>query len=115
MTERQRSRSRLAFLASVAVAASALANASSQAADTAVKPSAGTLPRAVAEKIALARVRSGRILEGELEVEHERLVWSFDIARPKSAEITEVQIDAHDGSVVSVSRETPAEEQKERG
>jgi hypothetical protein len=33
-------------------------------------------------------------------------VWSFDIATPGTAEITEVQVDAVTGRVVSVEKET---------
>lgn len=40
------------------------------------------------------------------EREHHRLVWSFDIARPGTPNITEVQIDAKTGQFVSVKQET---------
>lgn len=71
------------------------------------------IDRAVAEKTALARVPGGIIKEGELEKEHGHTVWSFDIAQPTSADITEVQVDAMTGRVISVSRETPADQAKE--
>ncbi len=67
-----------------------------------------------AEKIALAHAPNGTIREGELEKEKGRIVWSFDIATPGSQDITEVQVDAQTGQVVSVEKETPKQEQKER-
>ena len=67
-----------------------------------------------AEGIALAKVPRGVIKEGELEKEHGRLVWSFDIATSGTTDITEVQVDAITGSVISVDQETAAEQEKER-
>lgn len=67
-----------------------------------------------AESIALAKVPGGAIKEGELEKEHGRLIWSFDIATPGTTDITEVQVDAVTGSVVSVDLETAADQEKER-
>jgi uncharacterized membrane protein YkoI len=49
-----------------------------------------------------------------LEKEHGRLVWSFDIAQPSTQDITEVQVDAKTGQVVSIEKETPAKEAKEQ-
>jgi len=69
--------------------------------------------RAAAEKTALSRVPGGRIKEGELEKEHGKLVWSFDIEKHGSSNIIEIQVDAMDGKIVSQVTETPAEEAKE--
>lgn len=66
-----------------------------------------------AAEIAMARVPGGRIVEGELEKEHGKLVWSFDIARPGSKDLAEIQVDAHSGAIVSESTETPAQEADE--
>src|SRR6266853_520623 len=63
--------------------------------------------KAEAEKIALAQAPNGTIKEGELEKEKGRLIWSFDIARPDSKDITEVQVDARNGQVVAVEKKTP--------
>ena len=71
------------------------------------------IARAAAEKTALARVPGGRIKEGELEQEHGRTVWSFDIQQNGSSNIIEVQVDATNGKVVSVTTETPADQAKE--
>lgn len=69
--------------------------------------------RAAAEKTALTQVPGGRIAEGELEREHGHLVWSFDITQTTTKNVTEVQVDAVNGKVVSVAIETPADQAKE--
>ena len=66
-----------------------------------------------AEGIALAKVPGGSIAEGELEVEHHRLIWSFDVKVPGHPGITEVIVDAKTGAVVGVSHEGPADEARE--
>src|SRR5258705_150188 len=55
-----------------------------------------------AEKIALAKVPDGKIVEGGLEEEGGKLIWSFDIARPGTKDITEVHVDAIIGKVINV-------------
>jgi uncharacterized membrane protein YkoI len=70
--------------------------------------------KADAEKIALAKAPGGTIKEGELEKEKGKLIWSFDISIPGSANIKEVQVDAITGEVVSVEAETPSKEAKEK-
>lgn len=71
------------------------------------------IARATAEQTALRRVPGGTIQEGELETEHGRRVWSFDIAQPSSRNITEVQVDATTGEIVSIATETPDDQAKE--
>ena len=66
-----------------------------------------------AAKIALARVPDGTIKSAELETEHGRLIWSFDISRPKTPNITEVQVDAKKGKIVSEQTETPSQQATE--
>src|ERR1700716_3075640 len=66
-----------------------------------------------AEKTALAKVPNGKIKSGELEKEHGKLVWSFDISTPHSKNITEVQVDAKTGKIVIVAIETPKDQAKE--
>lgn len=58
-----------------------------------------------AEKTALARVPNGTIQESELEKEHGKLQWSFDVATPNSKDITEVNVDAMTGDVISTGKE----------
>ena len=72
------------------------------------------ISRADAEKTVLAKVPGGKILEGELEEEKGKLIWSFDISMPGSKNITEVQVNALTGEVVSVDIETPAQQEKEK-
>jgi uncharacterized membrane protein YkoI len=70
--------------------------------------------RADAEKTALAQAPGGTVKEAELEKEKGKLVWSFDIATPDSKDITEVTVDAISGEFVSVEKETPGKEAKEK-
>jgi N-methylhydantoinase A/oxoprolinase/acetone carboxylase beta subunit len=56
----------------------------------------------------------GEIQEEELEKEHGKLVYSFDIRATGQKDITEVQVSAIDGSIVSVEKETAASEAKEK-
>ncbi len=72
------------------------------------------LSKTDAEKIALTRTPGGTVKESELEKEHGRLVWSFDIATPGTNDITEVQVDAVTGQIVSVEIETPAKQRAEK-
>ncbi len=53
----------------------------------------------------MTRAPNGTIKESELEKNCGKLIWSFDIATPDSKEITEVNVDAIDGSIVSVEKE----------
>lgn len=70
--------------------------------------------RADAESLAMARVPGGTIKEGELEKEHGKLIWSFDIATPGTKDMTEVHIDAVTGQVLNVEKETSADQEKEK-
>jgi uncharacterized membrane protein YkoI len=66
-----------------------------------------------AEKTALARVPNGAIKEAEIEKEHGKLIWSFDLTTPDTKDITEVNVDAITGDVVSVEQEAAESEAKE--
>jgi uncharacterized membrane protein YkoI len=70
-----------------------------------------------AQQIALKRA-PGNVESGELEREHGKLVYSFDI-RNSNGTITEVQVSAISGKVVRVEHETKkqeaAEMKKEKG
>ncbi|MBW4028381.1 MAG: peptidase M4 [Acidobacteria bacterium] len=68
------------------------------------------ITKAKAEQIALAREK-GKIKSGELEKEHGRMIYSFDI-QTKDA-IHEVNVDANTGVIVEDSVESPADEAKE--
>jgi len=71
------------------------------------------ITQAAAEKTALAKVPGGKIKSAELEKEHGKLIWSFDISTPKSKNITEVQVDAKTGKIISTQVETPKAQAKE--
>jgi uncharacterized membrane protein YkoI len=61
-------------------------------------------------KAALSQVPQGKIQSAELEMEHGKFIWSFDISRHGSKNITEVQVDAKTGKVVSTRIETPEDQ-----
>jgi hypothetical protein len=67
-----------------------------------------------ARQEALALVPQGHVVSAELEREHGKRVYSFDIRRAGKSGIEEVQIDAYSGKLVSQVHETPAEERKEK-
>lgn len=71
------------------------------------------ITKAEAEKTALAKVPNGTISASELEKEHGKLIWSFDIASPNSKNITEVQVDAKTGALANLQVETPKDQAKE--
>src|SRR5438105_10731549 len=71
------------------------------------------ITQAEAEKAALAKVPNGKIKAAELEKEHGKLIWSFDISTPKSKNIIEIQVDAKIGKVVSTRIETPKDQAAE--
>ncbi|HEY0659475.1 MAG TPA: PepSY domain-containing protein [Pyrinomonadaceae bacterium] len=65
-----------------------------------------------ARETALKRA-PGTIEEGTLEKENGKLIYSFDI-RTSDREITEVQVDAKTGEIVSVEKEDAAKEAAEK-
>jgi uncharacterized membrane protein YkoI len=71
------------------------------------------ISEAAARATALAQVKGGRVQSAELEREAGKLVWSFDIARPGSKNVTEIWVDAHTGRILSKKQETPAEQARE--
>jgi peptidase YpeB-like protein len=72
------------------------------------------VPSDSAMRTAIAKVPGGTIREAELEKEHGRLVYSFDIRDPKKSGVEEVLVDAKTGKVVSAKHESAAAEAKER-
>ena len=65
------------------------------------------ISKETAEQTALAKVPGGAIKDGELEKENGKLQWSFDVAAPGSTDITEVNVDAINGQVISADKEAP--------
>jgi uncharacterized membrane protein YkoI len=66
-----------------------------------------------ARATALREVPNGTVKSSELEREHGKLIYSFDISVPGKTGIEEVAVNAIDGSVVSHAHETPKMEKKE--
>jgi uncharacterized membrane protein YkoI len=66
-----------------------------------------------ASKTAMSRVPKGQIETVELEEEHGKLIYSYDIRVAGKSGIDEVAVSATTGKVVAVSHETPADEKKE--
>jgi uncharacterized membrane protein YkoI len=64
------------------------------------------ITKAQAEQVALAQVPHGRVKTAEIENEKGHLVWSFDISRPNTKDITEILVDARSGKIVSKQTET---------
>jgi uncharacterized membrane protein YkoI len=72
------------------------------------------ISKAQAEKIALAKVPTGKIQSEEIENEHHTLVWSFDIVKRGTNNVTEVLVNAKTGKIVSINQETPGDQAKEK-
>ncbi len=66
-----------------------------------------------AEQIALVKVSRGIVKSAEIEKEKGHLVWSFDIARPGTHDITEVLVDAKTGRIISTQTESPSDQANE--
>lgn len=66
-----------------------------------------------AREIALKQVSGGKIESGELEREHGKLIYSFDVKTGKSG-VTEVNVNAIDGKIVGVQKENAAKEAVEK-
>src|SRR6266404_5248256 len=71
------------------------------------------ISKSQAEKTALAKIPNGAIQSGELEREHGKLVWSFDIGTNSTKNVTEVQVDAKSGKIISAKTETPVDQARE--
>jgi uncharacterized membrane protein YkoI len=98
----------------VAIAALGVAGCASEKQEQAQMQAQAKISKEQAQQTALAKVPGGAIKESELENEHGKLIWSFDVATPGTKNITEVNVDAITGAVVSVETETPAQQAKEK-
>ena len=98
----------LAFIAVVSVSGALFAASSESELMKEAKVS-----KSQAEKTALGKVPHGVIKSEELEREHGKLIWSFDIATSGAKNITEVQVDAKTRKIVSIQVETPKDQAKE--
>ena len=61
---------------------------------------------------AALRAVPGAVKESDLETEHGRLIYSFEIKRPGQHGITEVNVSAMDGSIVDIHREHAGKSRK---
>ncbi len=66
-----------------------------------------------ARKIALARV-PGTVRSEELEREHRRIIYSYDIEQSGKPGVEEVQVDAKSGKIVSIKHESDKSEEREK-
>ncbi len=108
---------KIAFLSLLLIGVVAMSSVNVSAQEREEKPDATLASQAKitmkkAKSIALARA-PGKIEDAELEKEHGKLVYSFDI-RNKRGTITEVQVNAKNGKIVSVAEENAAAEKKEK-
>ena len=71
------------------------------------------ITKAEAERVALAKVSQGVVKSAEIENEKGHLVWSFDIAKPGTRDITEILVDAKTGKIISTQTESPRDQAKE--
>ena len=69
--------------------------------------------KAVATKTALSRMPGARVKSAEIEREHGHLIWSFDLAQAGNPGVTEIQVSAITGKVVSQQHESGAHESAE--
>jgi uncharacterized membrane protein YkoI len=68
-----------------------------------------------AKEIALKHVKKGsRIASSELEREHGKLIYSFDIREPQRKDVTEVNVNAIDGKIVAIGHENASTEAAEK-
>lgn len=73
------------------------------------------IPLETARATALAKVPHGEVRSEELEQEHGKLIYSFDIAVPGKTGVEEVNVSAIDGKVLGVHHETAKDERREAG
>ena len=66
-----------------------------------------------ARSLAMKEVPGGKIQSSELEREHGKLIYSYDIKVAGKSGIEEVNIDALTGALVAHEHETPTAEKKE--
>lgn len=76
-------------------------------------PPAPKISNEVATRTAVAAVPHGIVKSSELETEHGRLIYSYDIAVTGKSGVEEVQVDAMTGRIVSRKHEGPLKERAE--
>ena len=99
-----------------ATAVSTPAVASAQTKTAKAKPSLASQAKISldsARVLALAVVPTGTVKSSELEREHGKLIYSFDITVPNKTGVEEVNISAINGKLVAHKHESPKAEKKE--
>ncbi len=71
------------------------------------------ISKEAASQIALASVPGAAIKSAELEKEHGHLQWSFDLTTPQTNQVTEVNVDAITGKILSTQAESASDENRE--
>jgi hypothetical protein len=99
------------LLTALALAAASLAMAAEAPPAKLLKEA--KVSEAAARGTALAKVHGGTILSSELEREKGRLIWSFDISTPGTRNVTEIQVSAMSGKIVSTQVESASKEAAE--
>ena len=97
----------------IAAALAGCATEENEQAEQAKLMSEAKVTQSDAQATAMAQVPNGTVKEGELEKEKGKLIWSFDIATLGTTDITEVNVDAMTGAVVSKEIEKAKDEKKE--
>ena len=82
--------------------------------DQAKRMAEAKVSKETARQTELAKVPNGTVKAAEIEKEKGKLQWSFDVATPDSKDITEVNVDAMTGDVISVEKESARSEAKEK-
>lgn len=100
-------------LAATAGAAGAQGTGAAEGRSQAALQQEARISEATARATALREVPNGTIKSSELEREHGKLIYSFDIVVPGKSGIEEVAVNAIDGSIVAHEHETAAMEKKE--
>src|SRR5258708_23281658 len=89
-----------ALVAALGAAPAVLASNTSKAPTQAELQKEAKISMEKAREIALKKVPGGKIESAELEREHVKLIYSFDIKTDKPG-VTEVNVDAKNGKIVS--------------
>jgi uncharacterized membrane protein YkoI len=74
---------------------------------------AAKLSEADARQVVMAKLPNATIKEAELEKEHGKIIWSFDITVPDKS-VTEVNVNAVTGELVNMEKEDAKAEAKEK-
>jgi uncharacterized membrane protein YkoI len=90
-----------------------LTGAIAQDKDDAKLVSQAKISKVAAQTIALGKVTDGTVKSAEIEKEGGKLIWSLDLTRSGSKDVTEVAVDALTVKIVSVDVETPKDQAKE--